>query len=413
METLGYGSLLNNFFEKHKSEILKQYKPNDGSSSSSSNASESGDSDSNLLLSPLHSVNKMNKDMNIFHLNNMYKWNDYTDESVNSLREAFVQYLYDNETYRSKDIITDIGALPNKFETSKERFALLSSQYIQSYNLDENSHMGYYCYMNEGEQFDLTVDGVLLTFTKADGVCDLQYSEGQQTNRKTKQIRKMKKGKKFSIDLFNRDKPIRFKFGIGSTHGSTEDPNHADSEPIVPICILEDQEVFTDNRGWVLIQNVTTDDIIQGMDVISVQKQNVEETLIHFPKDCFGENVPNKDVYVTHDHVVYDPIKNKLSNAGMLTYEYNFLKVCNQPPKNHTYSILLKKWKLMNVNNLKCESIYPFGDTAIKLFSQKQVFKDVSELEWIREYMFVKTTDDLFVEDDVIRAKEFNNRLGV
>ena len=424
MATAGYGSLLNSFFEKHKNEILTQYKSDtdksSSSSSSSSNASESGDSDtlSTDMFSPIATKPKVAKhDVNVLYLNDdtTYNWNNYTDASVNALREAFVQHLYSNPERREKEIITDLNALPNKFDTTKDKYRLLSSEYVTNlaYNLDENSHMGVYCYMNNGDTFALTADGIDLTFTKSGGVCDLQYDEGVGVNKKTKKMNKLRKGKRFSLDLFHRSKPIRLKFSIGSVGVDGVGGTYAEGEQPVPICILEDQDIYLDNKGWTKIQDVTTDDTINGLEVISIQKQDVADVLIRFPQNCFGEGLPNKDVYVTHDHVVHDPVKNILSNAGVMTYEYDFLEVCFSPPKNHTYSILLKQWKLLNINNMKCESLYPYGDAAIKEFSQKKVFKDVSELECIREYMFVRTTEDLCVKDDRICAKEFNNRLGV
>lgn len=335
-----------------------------------------------------------------------YDWSSYTDESIEALREAFVKYLYE-QFGSSKEFLADTQALPTKFDYTKSKVALFSTPHHTEFDLDVHNNKGYYAYIEEGNAFIVISGGTQFEFTRSDDKYDVTYHSAGKRN----YFHNVKKRDKHSIHLFRDAKPITFRYAIGSSEGDTNDNEEHSDEPLYPVCILEGQKVLLD-KGWTLIQDITTNDTINGMKVLFVQKQNISQPIIRFPKGCFGVNTPNEDLYMTHDHIVYDPIQKKLTNAGMMTYEYDTVQECENPPYTSVYSLLLQKWCLLNVNNVKCESLCPTSDIALGHYSRQHIFSSLKELAFISSYKDIQTTNDIYVQNDMICSKK-NNTLHI
>ena len=170
---------------------------------------------------------------------------------------------------------------------------------------------------------------------------------------------------------------------------------------LVKICIMEGQQVLLDT-GYTNIENVKVGDTINGESVVKVFKQYNENKLVKFPKNYFGANMPNEDVYMTYDHLVYNPKTKQMQNAGMFWFQ-NGLPV-EDPPKKFVYNILLKKWKVMNVNNMKCESLCPYNQKAIDAFIENNVH-DQSYVDFVNDCIHIEDVSDVFVQDDEIKPK--------
>ena len=106
----------------------------------------------------------------------------------------------------------------------------------------------------------------------------------------------------------------------------------------VVTCIMGGQ-VFTD-KGCVAIEEIQKNDTIGNVTVLDVVKNYCDDELIKFPKDCFGLNVPSEDLWVTHDHIMYDPIQKTLENAGVMFDKYPFVELL-EPPVKYVYNIVL------------------------------------------------------------------------
>ena len=158
----------------------------------------------------------------------------------------------------------------------------------------------------------------------------------------------------------------------------------------VDICIMEGQDVLLD-KGYTKIEDIQAGDTINGSQVYKVFKQPAGEYLVKFPKDCFGLNVPNQDVYVTHNHMVIDPSTGKLNNAVVYTLLNKNVKMV-EPPKEFVYNILMKEWGVVTVNNMKCESLCPFMSKGMnELIAQgvhDESFRD-----------FVESVGDVSIDD--------------
>ena len=182
-----------------------------------------------------------------------------------------------------------------------------------------------------------------------------------------------------------------------STEDTTASPSSSTEDPT--ICIMEGQDILLD-KGYTKIEDIQPGDTINGSQVYKVFKQPASQSLIKFPKDCFGVKVPDSDVYVTHDHMMFDPNENKLVNAGVLSDTYEFVSVC-EPPKESVYNILMKEWRVITVNNMKCESLCPFTPQGIDTLIEQGVH-DESFRDFVNECVRIETTDDICVQGNTI-----------
>ena len=171
-----------------------------------------------------------------------------------------------------------------------------------------------------------------------------------------------------------------------------------------PICIMEGQDVLVDTRGFVKIEDIQEGDSINGNKVVSVICQKTNEKLIKFNQGCFGNNVPNKDVYVTHDHLMSIPGADSVINAGMYVGKPGVTHT--HGPSKNVYSILVDGWNIMNVNNLQCETLCPFNDIAKKEYETKGIHNEFSELDVDN---LPELDSDLYVDGCEIKIKNMKN----
>ena len=104
---------------------------------------------------------------------------------------------------------------------------------------------------------------------------------------------------------------------------------------------MEGQDVLLD-KGYTKIEEIQSGDTIDGSVIYKIFKQPSSESMVKLPKNCFGMNIPDSDVYVTYYHLMCDPKDNKMKNAISLVDEYESVIVC-EPPKQFVYNILMKE----------------------------------------------------------------------
>lgn len=174
------------------------------------------------------------------------------------------------------------------------------------------------------------------------------------------------------------------------------------------ICIMEGHDIQTDD-GIKKIENITINDKINNSQVIKIYKQPITQQLVKFTKDCFGNNIPNQDVYVTHNHIVFDKNTNTLQNAILFAIDKKWNTVyLSDAPKQHTYNILLKDWCIMNVNGLSCETLCPYNQIAINEFISQGIY-DTSHSVYIQELIHIETVNDVFVKECKILPKKLKD----
>ena len=117
-------------------------------------------------------------------------------------------------------------------------------------------------------------------------------------------------------------------------------------------CLLKGSIVHTE-AGRKMVQDVTTDDTINGLRVVDVLKKLSNEDLILIQKNALGLNQPNKDTYITVNHKVFVGMNTQLSCKKLLNNDT--IRYANIG-QSIVYNIELEKYSWMLVNNLRVET---------------------------------------------------------
>ena len=138
--------------------------------------------------------------------------------------------------------------------------------------------------------------------------------------------------------------------------------------PIVPICFPAGTPVLTD-QGNLPIEKINPDiHTINNKPIIAITQTYMnEDKIVCIERHSLGINIPNKKTYISNYHgIVY---KNKLIPAkqlvgrlcGIYYVKYN---------KELLYNILMEKHYIINVNNMKVETLNPKNIVA-KLYTNE------------------------------------------
>lgn len=130
-------------------------------------------------------------------------------------------------------------------------------------------------------------------------------------------------------------------------------------DPYIPssiVCFLEGTDILTD-QGYVEIQKLepgihTVDDY--KLECITITK-SLEPFLIKLSANCFGKNVPSRDLITTFHHKIcindiYVEAGYCLNYPGVEAIEYEGQLL---------YNIVLEDYHHVNVYNLMCETLHP------------------------------------------------------
>tara|TARA_B110000037_G_scaffold221960_1_gene294806 strand:+ start:1223 stop:2911 length:1689 start_codon:yes stop_codon:yes gene_type:complete len=144
------------------------------------------------------------------------------------------------------------------------------------------------------------------------------------------------------------------------------------------ICFLKGTMIKTDKLGYVAIENLKHGTLVNGNKVVNIFSTKTKKNVVKLSKGSLVHNKPNKDLYVTENHMIVNPRTNNLSFAK--NYINNdSISLHNSNSINEIYHVLFKKWILINANNVKCESLCPVNKNSI-LYLQKN--KKLSEKEY-------------------------------
>ena len=149
-------------------------------------------------------------------------------------------------------------------------------------------------------------------------------------------------------------------YGTSTNNSSRGVAEAFENETLVndSICFVAGSIVKTD-QGDVKIEDIKPGHTINGLKVVNLISRVYSDNLIKIKQGAFGENVPNKDTYVT--------LKHKLMYNGELIrakdiYKYyikNRKKVCAiANSRVRIYNIMLEKYSTINVNGLVAESLH-------------------------------------------------------
>ena len=138
--------------------------------------------------------------------------------------------------------------------------------------------------------------------------------------------------------------------------------------PIVPICFPAGTPVKTD-QGNIAIEKIDPAvNTIHNKPIVAITQSYMDEdTIVCIEKHALGINIPNKKTYISNYHgIVYN---NKLIPAkqfvgrlrGVHNVKYN---------KEVLYNVLMEKHYIINVNNMRVETLNPKNIVA-KLYTNE------------------------------------------
>ena len=132
------------------------------------------------------------------------------------------------------------------------------------------------------------------------------------------------------------------------------------SEPepgAVPICFPAGTPVTTD-QGFVPIEKLNPDiHTIKGKKIIAItQTRPLFKEIVSIQKNALAKNVPSQDTEISNHHMVsYQDNMIKASELVELCEGVKFI-----PYNGETlYNVLLKKYSVMIINNMVCETLHP------------------------------------------------------
>ena len=147
--------------------------------------------------------------------------------------------------------------------------------------------------------------------------------------------------------------------------------------PIVPICFPAGTPVLTD-QGNIPIEEINPEvHTIKKKPIIAVTQSFMnEDTIVCIEKHSLGINIPNKKTYISNYHAII--YKNNLIPAkqlvgrlrGVYHVKYN---------KQILYNILMEKHYIMNVNNMRVETLNPKNIVA-KLYTNEHSPEEKTKL---------------------------------
>lgn len=170
------------------------------------------------------------------------------------------------------------------------------------------------------------------------------------------------------------------------------------------ICILEGSYITTD-QGDKLIENLTTDNTIYNMPILNIYRSLAIQKFVCIKKNSFGNNLPNRDTYLSNEHMLYDRKNDLLRNSSYFIDENNVIQ--SEIDKNkYCYHILLPNWCLIKVNNLDCESLCCLNKKSINFYKDNLIYKESFIDILKRQSNKIVTTKDIMVKGNKILFKK-------
>ena len=121
------------------------------------------------------------------------------------------------------------------------------------------------------------------------------------------------------------------------------------------VCFLGNSLVHTD-QGKIAIKDIELSNTINGHEIKKVTNMiNERNYVILFKKDSLGENVPDRNTYVTRGHGIY--INGELRPAVKLVNGDTIVR--KKMVKSRIYNVLLDHHGKMKVNNMLAETLHP------------------------------------------------------
>ena len=177
--------------------------------------------------------------------------------------------------------------------------------------------------------------------------------------------------------------------GDGIPNETDPYPNDpTNSGPNTSVCFLQNTIIRTD-QGFIKIQDINGSHTINNHKCIGLSYGYFTgDTIVHIPKNSLGENIPNKDTFVTPCHMIRVQDKKKPIIARQLA---NIIKDVECIPYTRTmgmvYNPLFNEWLFIDANNMSAETLHPNFNRSYahvimfdKIKLQKKVYQNKNKI---------------------------------
>ena len=200
------------------------------------------------------------------------------------------------------------------------------------------------------ERYELSIVGNSTTWTKLNAIRDDDGADWSGRFDATNGSGYLLVGDKITFSATQSGVYIIIGSAESSTNGSS-------------ICFLGDTKVKTD-QGLIRFDTLTLDNTINNYKIKRITKvKNADDHMIFIEKAALGENIPNKDTYISRNHGII--VGNHLVRAKTLVNGNTIKKAYRK--RDIIYNILTEVYTIIYVNNMPCETLNP-ADSMVKKY---------------------------------------------
>lgn len=158
-----------------------------------------------------------------------------------------------------------------------------------------------------------------------------------------------------------------------------------------PSCFMEGTMIYTPS-GEIEIENLNINDKIitsdgRTVEILDISKTYEKSFIIYtIPKDCFGENIPNRSLRITGTHLF--KLKNKPWQCAMSIK--NNPKIKWNVERGYLYNILLQSYEedTLLANGLTCDSLHDIKENILYLNREHKLCYDPNRISE-KQYKFI------------------------
>lgn len=189
-------------------------------------------------------------------------------------------------------------------------------------------------------------------------------------------------------DFINDVASVRVAF-VDSNEDVVEYSNTFEIQKVVPIsniCFPAGTPIETD-QGIIEIDkiNVKTNTINNKKIVAITETVSLDSDLVFFPTNSLGPNIPSQATAISNNHLVQNPSTKEMIKAkDYIEINNNISKIPYK--KEFLYNVLMESHELINVNNLHCETLYPWSMVALLYQKLNTIESEEEKHIWIKSF---------------------------
>ena len=155
--------------------------------------------------------------------------------------------------------------------------------------------------------------------------------------------------------------------------------------PISNICFPSGTPIKTD-QGFIDIDKINAKiHTINSNKIVAVtETRSLDDSLVCFPANSLAPNVPSQVTIVSNEHLIQHPeTKMMLKAKDYLSIGANIKKISYND--EFLYNVLLERHHIMEVNNMVCETLFPYSMIAL-LYEKLSTVEEEAKSAWIETY---------------------------